>query len=276
MTEKNDNHSLVSPFILIKGAGEMASAIAWRLYQANMRHICMLDLENALAVRRQVSFCTVFEDTETSVEGVPAISVKDGDGIDAAWNKSKIAVTLTTDWDLIKDHRPDVVIDAILAKRNTGTALADAPLVIALGPGFEAGADCHLLIETNRGHNLGRIIENGAATANTGIPGAISGHTAQRVLRAPAAGAFKTDRVIGDLVKAGDVVGQVEGNPLVAEIDGILRGLIKPGTVIPRGLKIGDIDPRGDAQYCDTISDKARAIGGSVLEAIMRQYNKAA
>jgi xanthine dehydrogenase accessory factor len=276
MTEKNDNHSLVSPFILIKGAGEMASAIAWRLYQANMRHICMLDLEKALAVRRQVSFCTVFEDTETSVEGVPAISVKDGDGIDAAWNKSKIAVTLTTDWDLIEDHRPDVVIDAILAKRNTGTALADAPLVIALGPGFEAGADCHLLIETNRGHNLGRIIENGAATPNTGIPGAISGHTAQRVLRAPAAGTFKTDRVIGDLVKAGDVVGQVEGNPLVAEIDGILRGLIKPGTVIPRGLKIGDIDPRGDAQYCDTISDKARAIGGSVLEAIMRQYNKAA
>ncbi len=276
MTEQTTDNSPVSPLVLIKGAGEMASAIAWRLYQANIRRICMLDLENALAVRRQVSFCTALEEGQASVEDVPAISVKDGSGILSAWGGGKIAVTLTTDWERIDDLKPDVVIDAILAKRNTGTSQSDAPLVIALGPGFEAGSDCHLLIETNRGHNLGRIIEDGAAAPDTGVPGAISGHTAKRVLRAPAAGAFETDKIIADLVKEGDIVGNVEGSPVKAEINGILRGLIKPGTVVPEGLKIGDIDPRGDPQYCGSISDKARAIGGSVLEAIMRHYNKAA
>lgn len=269
------NTAPLSPFVLIKGAGEMASAVAWRLYQANIRRICMLDLENALAVRRQVSFCTALEDDETSVEDVPAIRTKDSADIHSAWDRGQIAVILTTDWEAVHDIKPDVVVDAILAKRNTGTSMTDAPLVVALGPGFEAAVDCHLLIETNRGHNLGRIIEQGPAAPDTGVPGAIAGHTAERVLRAPAEGAFESDLKIGDLVKQGDVIGTVLGEPAIAGIDGILRGLIKSGTVIPKGLKIGDIDPRGDIQYCGTISDKARAIAGSVLEATMRHCNKA-
>jgi len=151
--------------------------------------------------------------------------------------------------------------------------MREAPLVIGLGPGFTAAEDVHMIVETNRGHNLGRIITAGRADPDTGIPGNIGGYTAQRVLRAPAEGIFQTDRAIADEVKAGDIIGTVEGKKVIAEIGGILRGLIRSNTDVPFGLKLGDIDPRGDAGYCYTISDKGRAIAGSVLEAIMRKYN---
>jgi len=263
-----------SPFILIRGAGEMASAVAWRLHRANLHRICMLELANPLAVRRAVSFCTAFEDGSHSVEGVTARSARQTADIEAAWQDQNIAVVLTTDWQKIADFQPDVLIDATLAKRNLGTAIDQAALVIALGPGFEAGTDCHLVIETNRGHNLGRIIESGSAAPNTGVPGGIGGYTAERVLRAPAAGAFETDLDIGAMVQAGDVIGVVAGQKVTAEIDGVLRGLIRNGTEVGSGLKIGDIDPRGETVYCTTISDKARALSGSVLEAIMRSFNQ--
>ena len=260
--------------MLVKGAGEMGSAIAWRLHMANMGRICMLDLENPLCVRRRVSYCTALETGATAVEGVAALAARDPAAIEAAWCAGKIAVVRTTDWGKARGLAPEVVIDAILAKRNLGTRKDEARLVIALGPGFAAGVDCDCVIETNRGHDLGRIIVSGSAQANTGDPGEIAGFTTERVLRAPAAGSFRTGLEIGSTVRKGDVIGQVAGQPVCAGLDGVLRGLIRPGTEVVKGIKLGDIDPRGRREYCDTISDKARSIAGAVLEAIMRDLNR--
>lgn len=264
---------VLSPLVLVKGAGEMASAVAWRLYMANLRRICLLDLASPLCVRRRVSFCTALESGAAEVEGVRAWRARSRVEIEAAWRARALAVVSTDDWARSARIEPEVVIDAILAKRNTGTRKADASLVIALGPGFEAGADCHLVIETNRGHDLGRILVAGSAEPNTGVPGAIAGYTDERVLRAPAAGVFRSERAIGDRVAQGEVIGEVAGQPVAASLAGVLRGLIRPGTLVERGLKLGDIDPRGRAEYCDTISDKARAIAGAALEAVMRYRN---
>ena len=266
----------VSPFIVVKGAGEMASAIAWRLYMANMRRICMLDLDQPLCVRRQVSFCTALESGAAVVEGVRAVAARDWGAIEAAWAAQSIPVVSTTDWERIdsKTPAPDVLIDAILAKRNLGTRKHAARLVIALGPGFTAGADCHLVIETNRGHDLGRIIACGSAGPDTGVPGDIAGHTEKRVLRAPAAGTFDSQRAIGELVRVNDVIGHIAGQPITALLDGMLRGLIRPGTRVSAGLKLCDIDPRAKREHCQTISDKARAIAGAALEAVMRYCNQ--
>lgn len=263
----------LSPFILIRGAGEMASAVAWRLFMANMGRICMLELANPMAVRRLVSFCTALDEGSAMVEGVAAVTAAGAEEIHAAWAKGKIAVVLNEDWERIETLAPDIVVDAILAKRNIATNKDQAPLVIALGPGFEAGKDCHMVIETNRGHDLGRIIEAGSAAPNTGNPGNIAGFTGERVLRAPATGRFETSRRIGDMIAAGETVGQVGSAPVIAGLDGILRGLIRDGTSIPADRKLGDIDPRAKLEYCATISDKARAIAGSVLEGIMRHRN---
>ncbi|MDQ7783831.1 MAG: selenium-dependent molybdenum cofactor biosynthesis protein YqeB, partial [Desulfomonilaceae bacterium] len=168
---------------------------------------------------------------------------------------------------------PAVVVDAILAKTNIGTSMTDAPLVIGLGPGFCAGKDVHYVIETNRGHNLGRLIFEGEAAPNTGVPGDIAGRTSQRVLRAPSDGVFESDVRIGTGVQEGQVVGYVGTDPVRAGVSGIVRGLIRPGTTVPRNVKIGDVDPRDDVSYCHTISEKARAIGGTVLEAILMCFN---
>lgn len=254
----------------------MASAIAWRLYMANLRRICMLELDDPLCVRRQVSFCTALESGTAQVEGVRAVAARDWGEIDAVQKSGAIAVVRIADWERIDAPAPDVLIDAILAKRNLGTSKDDARLVIALGPGFTAGTDCHLVIETNRGHDLGRIIDSGSAEPNTGVPGNIAGHTAERVLRAPAAGIFASQRTIGDNVFRGDNVGHVAGHPVTAKLDGMLRGLIRSGTYVTTGLKLGDIDPRGKREHCYTISDKARAIAGAVLEAVMRYGNRPA
>ena len=167
----------------------------------------------------------------------------------------------------------DLVVDAILAKRNLGTRMQEANLVIGLGPGFKAGNDVHLVIETNRGHNLGRIITAGPAEPNTGIPGAIGGFAEERVLRAPMDGKFTARRSIGDHIQADEIVGFVQETAVHAKIGGVIRGLIRSDTSVTNGLKIGDVDPRGQACYCYTISDKSRAIGGSVLEAVLRVYN---
>ncbi len=256
----------------IKGAGEIASAVAWRLYMANIRRIFMLEVPRPLAVRRKVSFCEAVYNTRQTVEDVPAILAANADEARAAWHQNRIAVLVDPDWLSFKDLQPDVVVDATLAKRNLGTGLSEAPLVIGLGPGFTAGRDVHTVIETNRGHNLGRIITVGAAEPNTGIPGSISGYTAERVLRAPAAGYFQSDLDIGHQLKRGDVIGTVDSLKVCAEIDGVLRGLVRTGIDVPPKMKLGDIDPRGIATYCDTISDKARAVSGSVLEAVLREF----
>ena len=259
--------------IAVKGAGEMASAVAWRLFMSNFRKIVMLETDSPMAVRREVSFCEAVHEGQKEVEGVRAVRVQNPDEIEPCWEKNEIAVVVDPQWQTLKALQPEVVVDAVLAKKNLGTHRNEAPLVIGLGPGFYAGKDVHLLIETNRGHNLGIIISSGEAEPNTGTPGAIGGFTEERVLRAPAAGQFQSVRNIGDRVNKNEIIGSVAGVEVRSRIDGVLRGLIRPSSQVPQGLKIGDIDPRGEVNYCFTISDKARAIGGSVLEAILRSYN---
>jgi len=260
--------------IAIKGAGEMASAVAWRLYMAGLRTIFMMEIAAPLAVRREVSFCEAVHDGSKTVEGVEALRASGAAQFHTIHGAGKIAVTVDPQWDTLKKIRPDVLVDAILAKKNLGIRKEEAGLVIGLGPGFVAGEDVHFAIETNRGHHLGRILSAGSAEPDSGIPGPIEGITVERLLRAPAEGVFRSFCRIGDAVKKGEAVGDVGASPVVCGVGGVLRGLIRPGTVVRRGLKIGDIDPRGNVSYCFTISDKARAIAGSVLEAVLRIYNR--
>ena len=274
----------------IKSAGEIASGIACRLFNSNITNIFMMDTKASLAVRRGVSFCEVIPEKKSSgnkpanqsnnelndiiiVEGVEAKKAVSFDEIPSIWNEKKIPVIVDPDWTCIKTIKPHVVIDAIIAKKNLGTNLSEAPLVIGLGPGFEAGKDVHIVIETNRGHNLGKVILKGIPEANTGVPGSIGGFTNERVLRAPCAGIFKSDLDIGAIVKKNQIVATVDGQNVIAQIDGVLRGQIRDNTMVKDNLKIGDIDPRGKIEYCTSISEKARAIGGSILEAVLRKYN---
>jgi len=257
----------------IKGAGEMATGLACRLFQSNFKHIFMMEIQNPMAVRRQVSFCEAVHDKEIIVEGLKAKKIFQAKDIQAVWDNNSIPVIVDPGWESIKTLRPHVVIDAIIAKKNLGTNLSEAPLVIGLGPGFEAGKDVHMAIETNRGHNLGRIILKGCPEPNTGAPGNINGYTIERVLRSPCTGIFSSSLSIGTLVKKNDVIGTVDNQPVVTQIDGIIRGQIRHNISVTDKLKIGDVDPRGNIEYCTTISEKARAIGGSVLEAILRKYN---
>lgn len=259
--------------VVLRGAGEMASGVAWRLYRANIRRLVMLEVPDPLAVRRNVSFCEALHQGWQTVEGVQAVKAADIGGVPRAWDTGQIPVLVDPEARLVPHLAPDVLVDATLAKRNLGTRLSDAPLVIGLGPGFSAGRDVHRVIETNRGHNLGRVIAAGAAEADTGIPGSVAGFGVERVLRAPAAGVFSTRRCIGERVRSGEAAGSVAGAAVTVRLDGILRGLIRPGTPVTAGLKLGDVDPRGDESYCLTISDKARAVAGGVLEAILGVFN---
>ena len=252
----------------------MASAAAWRLYMANVRSIVMMETAMPLAVRRQVAFCEAVYDGSKTIEGVEALKTATVVEIPHVWELGKIALIVDPDWRAIRQIRPDVLVDAILAKQNLGTRREDAGLVIGLGPGFVAGEDVHFVIETQRGHNLGRIVTAGSAEPDTGIPEPVDGIAEDRVLRAPAEGEFRSSCRIGDSVVKSAFVGRIGAADVVARIGGVLRGLIRPGTWVTAGLKIGDIDPRGDVTACFTISDKARAIAGSVLETVLRTYNR--
>lgn len=252
----------------------MASAVAWRLYMAKFHVIFMLEAAQPLAVRREVAFCEAVYTGSKVVEGVEAVRAAGPEEFHFIWDRGRIAVTVDPQWAALRNIRPDVLVDAILAKRNLGTRRDDAALVIGLGPGFVAGEDVHYVIETQRGHNLGRIIHAGAAEPNTGIPGAIGGVAADRVLRAPHEGEFRSNRRIGEFIAQGATVGRVGNSEVIGRIGGVLRGLIRSGVRVTAGLKIGDIDPRGEVTNCFTISDKARAIAGSVLEAVLRIYNR--
>ena len=266
--------SLADLKILIRGAGEMASGVAVRLVRSNFR-LVMTELSEPLCVRRTVSFCEALHHGQMRVEDVDAVLAAGSDQVESAWSSGRIAVLVDPRMSCLETLKPDVVVEATLAKKeNSGLRPDMAGLVIALGPGFVAGREAHVVIETNRGHNLGRVLNEGSAEPNTGVPGTIGGETARRVLRAPADGRLTTDLDIGAMVEAGQAVAQVEGREVPAELSGVLRGLIRPGTPVHKGLKVGDIDPRGDVTYTRTVSDKARAIGGSVLEAILSHYNK--
>lgn len=260
--------------VLIRGAGEMASAVAHRLHQSHFK-ICMLEVSQPLAVRREVSFCEAIYDGEKEVEGVRAKLISKPEQIQSVWKGGKIPLLVDPDLKKTKHFlKPDVLIDAIMAKKNLGTQINDAPLVIGLGPGFTVGKDVHIVIETNRGHHLGKVIRNGTAEPDTGIPGDIGGYTVQRVLRTMKKGTFHPYKEIGDRVNKGSVVAVVDDFPVIAEISGVVRGLLREGVEVKKGMKVGDIDPRGKKELCFTISDKARSIGGGALEAILYRFNQ--
>ncbi|NWF91277.1 MAG: EF2563 family selenium-dependent molybdenum hydroxylase system protein [Syntrophaceae bacterium] len=260
--------------ILIRGAGEMASGVAHRLHQSHFK-ICMVEIAQPLAVRREVSFCEAIYDGEKEVEGVRAKLISKPEQIQAVWREGKIPLLIDPDLKKTKEFlKPDVLIDAIMAKRNLGTRIHDASLVIGLGPGFTAGKDVHFVIETNRGHFLGKVIQNGSAEANTGVPGEIGGYTVERVLRTLKKGVFHPQKSIGDRITKGSVVAVVDDFPVIAGISGVVRGLLREGVEVKKGMKVGDIDPRGRREFCFTISEKARAIGGGVLEAILNRFNR--
>lgn len=254
--------------VVIKGAGDIASGIALRLWRARF-DVVMTELMHPTAIRRTVSFSPAVTDGQAIVEGVMAELSQNSRDVMQILQSGRIPVLIDSNADCIRELQPDAVVDAILAKRNLGTALADAPVVIGVGPGFAAGADCHAVVETQRGHTLGRVILEGSALPNTGIPGNIGGYMLERILRAPADGVFKQVLGIGATVQAGDVAGYVDGIPVKTEIAGVLRGILPDNTPVYKGMKSGDVDPRCRVEHCYTASDKALAVGGGVLEAIL-------
>jgi len=260
--------------ILIRGAGEMASGVAHRLHQSHFK-VCMLEILHPIAVRREVSFCEAIYEGEKEVEGVRSKFISNLDEIRSVWKEGKIPILIDPDGEKTRRFiKPDVLVDAIMAKKNLGTHIKKAPLVIGLGPGFYVGKDVDFVIETNRGHDLGKMISKGAAEPDTGIPGNIGGYTVERVLKTMKKGIFRPQRSIGDRVNKGSVVAVVDDFPVIAKISGIVRGLIREGVEVKKGMKVGDIDPRGKREFCFTISDKARSIGGGVLEAILYWFNR--
>jgi xanthine dehydrogenase accessory factor len=229
------------------------------------------------AVRRKVCFSQAVYEGRVQVEDAAAVLVRDDEEMLRAFAERRIAVFVDPSGSILKRCNPAVVVDAIMAKKNTGTALNDAPVVIGVGPGFIAGIDCHGVVETMRGHTLGRLILRGSALPNTGVPGDIGGYTAERLLRAGADGVFEAVAEIGDTVQKGDIAAVVRpaaggpgSVPIHAEISGIVRGLLPSGISVTRGMKAGDIDPRCEWEHCFTVSDKALAIAGGVLEGILR------
>ena len=254
--------------VLIRGAGDLASGIACRLHPCGFS-IVMTDLAVPTAVRRTVAFSRAIYEQTAEIEGSTAVRCRDINEVESALRQDRIAVVVDPEAEIQKIWKPDVVVDAILAKRNLGTSMQDAPVVIGVGPGFTAGEDCHCVIETKRGHYLGRCIYRGSAIPNSGVPGNIGGYTTERLLRAPCAGVFEPAVSIGDLVQTGDVCGTVNGVPMRSQIPGVVRGLLQRGVMVTEGMKSGDVDPRCEPKHCHTVSDKARAIGGGVLEAIL-------
>ena len=255
--------------VLIRGAGDLASGIALRLHHARMQ-IVMTDLQRPTAIRRTVCFSQAILFGTMTVEDVTAQLAETPEQALAILKAGRIPVLADPEAHCIAALHPDAVVDAILAKRNLGTRITDAPCVVGVGPGFTAGVDCHAAIETMRGHTLGRVITDGSPLPNTNIPGLIGGFAGERVLRAPADGIFRQRLEIGAMVEQNEIAGYVGDEPMRCQIGGVLRGLLADGTPVHKGMKAGDVDPRGERSYCDLVSDKALAIGGGVLEAILR------
>lgn len=254
--------------VVIKGAGDLASGVAVRLRRSGIKLI-MTEIAHPTAIRRTVSFCRAVWENEATVEDVTAKLAMDAVEARAISETRDIAVLVDPDADCVAALKPDAVVDATLAKRNINTHITDAPVVIALGPGFTVGVDCHAVVETMRGHDLGRVLTQGSAMPNTGKPGNIAGYTQERILRAPCAGIWQTNYTIGSHVKQGEIVATVNRQPVYSTLNGVLRGLLPDGTPVTEGMKSGDVDPRDVAEYCATVSDKARALGGAVLEALL-------
>lgn len=254
------------PLALIKGAGDLATGVALRLRGAGFS-IVMTEIPSPTVVRRSVAFAEAVYEGQVSVEGVRGALADDVDGIRSLISQDVVSVIVDPETVVLRVLKPVLLVDAIVAKRNLGTSVGDAPAVIALGPGFLVGRDAHAVVETCRGHTLGRVITEGEALPNTGVPGEIGGRSAERVLRSPGEGILRTHVTIGAQVHANDVVAHVGDVAVVAPFDGVLRGLMRSGLDVTEGMKLGDIDPRASCDNCALVSDKALAIAGGVLEA---------
>jgi len=259
--------------VVIRGGGDLATGVAVRLFRAGFP-VMILEVDHPTVIRLPVSFARAVYEGKAIVEEIEAVLIPSWEKAKDTIKQGKIPVLVDPEGYCIEKFSPAVLVDAILAKRNLGTKIDQAPLVIGLGPGFTAGEDVDVVIETMRGHNLGRVYYQGQAAPDTGVPGEVGGESIRRLLRAPAEGKIAPLHNIGDMVEAGEVIAEVKGVPLKAEISGVLRGLIYPQSWVTRGTKVGDIDPRGIREYCFTVSDKARSIGGAVLEAICAYLNK--
>lgn len=258
--------------VIIRGGGEAASAVAHRLARAHL-NVLLTEIAQPLAVSRGAAFCEAVYEGQKEVEGMVARLVRSPEEAPRVWQSGEIPIIVDPALAARDIIRPDVLVDAVMAKANLGTKLSDAPLVIGLGPGFEAGRDAHLVVETNNSEGLGMVLSHGQPEANTGMPIAIGGLTSERVQHAPVDGVFSTDREMGDVVVAGDLVGRVAGQAVTTEIDGIIRALLRPGVEVSAGTKLGEVDPSTDRQAPFRIRARMRAIAGGVLEAIMMRYN---
>lgn len=259
---------MINSVVVIRGGGDIGTGVAHRLYRSGFK-VIILEIEQPMVIRRKVSFAQAVFDGQTVVEEVKAVKAHTREEIDTVWKEGNVPIMVDPDCSIIKEIKADILVDAILAKKNTGMNKNMAPLTIALGPGFKAGEDVDVVVETNRGHHLGRLIFEGYAEPNTGIPEAIKGYRGERVLRAPCDGEITNVLDIGDVVKKGDTICHVDQDAVRSPLDGVIRGILMNKMDVKKGLKIGDIDPRGIKEYCYTVSDKARAIGGGVLEAIL-------
>ncbi len=254
--------------VVLRGAGDIGTGVIHKLIRSGFR-VLALEIEKPTAIRTAVAFSSAIYSGATEIEGIKGIrteSVAEAQNIMA---RGQAAVMVDPSASVVKEIGPCALVDAILAKRNLGTDRSMAPIVIGLGPGFCAGRDVHAVVETNRGHYLGRLILKGYAAEDTGTPGAIVKKTGERVLRSPAGGIFKPLTSIGDLVSEGDTVALAGTLPVVTRVSGVVRGLLPGGIEVPEGFKVGDVDPRGVRRYCYSISDKARAVAGGVLEGIL-------
>jgi len=252
--------------VVVRGGGDLATGVLWRLSRVGFRVIC-LETHLPTVVRRKVSAAQAVFDGRATVEGISFVLAEKGE---LPNDEKTVPVWIDPEGETIGAVRPDCLVDAIIAKKNLGTHMGMAPRVIGLGPGFKAGVDVHYVVETKRGHRLGRVINDGQAAPNTGIPGVVGGESEKRVVRSPGEGFFISVRGIGEVVSTGELIGLVGDEPVHASISGLIRGQIHPSVPLFKGMKIGDIDPREDASW-DTISDKALSIAGGVLEAILYQ-----
>lgn len=261
--------------VLLKGAGDLGSAAARRLHLMGFR-VVMTELPEPLCIRRKVAFAECVFTGATQVEGVIGELATSPAQIDAILRRGAVAVIVDPECSVARTLQPKVIVDARMLRRSINTRIDEADVVIGLGPGFVVGEHAHAVVETNRGHHLGRVLYEGSAEPSTGIPAPIGDQTDARVLRAPASGRFEPVRDIGDRVEQGEVVASVSGQPIVAALSGVIRGLIHEGVHVRAGIKVGDIDPRGVREYCFTISDKANAVAGGVVEAcfyMLRRLN---
>ena len=259
----------IDDIIVVRGGGDIASGAIQKLYRSGFK-VLVLETETPSAIRRKVAFCEAVYEKEIEIEGIKARLVANDEEIQDCWDSDILPVMIDSRGKVIERLKPLAVVDGILAKQNFGTKRSMAPITIALGPGFSAPEDVDIVIETMRGHNLGRIIEDGRASENTGVPGIIAGFGIERVIYSDYSGVITNIEKIGNVVEKGDVIAVVGDNEIYASISGVLRGIIRDGYKVKKGLKIADIDPRiSEKDNCFTISDKARNIGGAVLESIL-------